>query len=132
MRIIRIIWFAFSLLLRKMRWSMGDRSPISATLKLTTQCNLSCNHCPWLKQKNQDMSTGKWKNIIQELKNHGAIFLVLEGGEPTLRKDLQELIEFGRSLGMITIVVTNCTRSLGEYRPEMYRLYISWLVNEIT
>jgi len=130
MKIIKIIWFAFPFLLRKIRWSFGDRSPISATLKLTTQCNLSCNHCPWLKQKNQEMSTGKWKNIIRKLKNRGVRFLVLEGGEPTLRKDLQELIEFGRSLGMIPIVATNCMRSLGAYRPEMFLVSIDGLRDE--
>jgi len=130
MRMIKIIRFGFPFLLRKMRWSLGDRSPLSATLKLTTQCNLRCNHCPWLKQKSQDLSTGKWKNIIRELKKRGVRFLVLEGGEPTLRQDLQELIEFGRSLGMITIVATNCTRSLKEYRPEMFLVSIDGLRDE--
>ena len=130
MRMIKIIRFGFPFLLRKMRWSLGDRSPLSATLKLTTQCNLCCNHCPWLKQKSQDLSTGKWKNIIRELKKRGVRFLVLEGGEPTLRQDLQELIEFGRSLGMITIVATNCTRSLKEYRPEMFLVSIDGLRDE--
>ncbi len=130
MRIIKIIRFAFPFLLRKMRWSMGNKSPISATLKVTAHCNLTCNHCPWLKQKSQDMSTEKWINIIRELKSRGVMFLVFEGGEPTLRKDLQELIEFGQSLGMITIVVSNCTRSLGDYRPEMFLISIDGLQEE--
>ncbi|MCI5178752.1 MAG: radical SAM protein [Candidatus Electrothrix sp. AW3_4] len=130
MKSIRILLFAFPFILRKIRWSMGDRSPISATLKLTTQCNLSCKHCPWLKQQNTDMPTEQWKDIIQKLQNRGVKFLVFEGGEPTLREDLQELIEFGQSLGMLTLVVTNCTHSLRDYSPEMFLISLDGLQEE--
>lgn len=105
---------------RQMRWLLGDRSPFAATLKVTTRCSLKCRHCPWTNDQGQDLSTSRWIEIIAELADKGARHLVLEGGEPTLRDDLQELIDFGRSKGLKVTVATNCINSLDKYSPDRF------------
>lgn len=105
---------------RQARWLMGDRSPFGATLKLTTRCTLHCRHCPWTDHPEPDLPTARWKEIIAELEARGARHLVLEGGEPTLREDLQELIEFGQRRRLNVTVATNCTRSLEAFTPDRF------------
>jgi MoaA/NifB/PqqE/SkfB family radical SAM enzyme len=112
---------------RQVRWLLGDRSPFGATLKLTTRCTLNCRHCPWLESETDDLPADEWKQIIREVFKLGARHLVMEGGEPTLRDDLQELISFARGLGMKVTVATNCTRPLDRYSPDRYLVSIDGL-----
>ena len=108
---------------RQVRWLLGDRSPFAATLKLTTRCTLNCRHCPWLDRSIPDAPLSKWREVIQEVRRRGASHLVLEGGEPTLRPDLPEIIAFGQSLGMKVTLATNASGPLDQYTP--YRFLVS-------
>ena len=110
-------------LYRLVRWKFGDRSPVVASLKVTQDCNLSCSHCPWRKRVRADLSTQQWKKIIDQVKDRGCTLVTFEGGEPTLRPDLQELIDYGSELGLSTLVVTNGTRDLTSVKPD--RLWVS-------
>jgi len=110
-------------LYRLMRWKLGDRSPIVASLKVTQNCNLSCSHCPWKNKIHSELSTEKWKKIIEQVKNRGCTLVTFEGGEPTLRSDLQELIDYASELGLSTLVVTNGTRNIAGIKPD--RIWVS-------
>jgi MoaA/NifB/PqqE/SkfB family radical SAM enzyme len=105
---------------RQAKWLLGDRSPFAATLKLTTRCSLKCRHCPWTNDPGDDLPTSRWIEIITELSDKGARHLVLEGGEPTLRDDLQELIAFGQSKNMKVTVASNFTHPLEKYTPDRF------------
>ena len=58
--------------------------------------------------------TGDWKKIIKTLWDNGVPHVDFTGGEPTLRDDLLELIEYAEDLGMITGLLTNGVRLADE------------------
>ncbi|HZW04274.1 MAG TPA: radical SAM protein [Anaerolineaceae bacterium] len=55
----------------------------------------------------REMLTDEWKTILDKAWNAGIPHVVFTGGEPTLRPDLPEIIQFGENLGMVTGLLTN-------------------------
>ena len=108
---------------RYILWKLGNRSPISAVLKVTQRCNLKCKHCPW-PQGNKDIPFRKWKNLIKDARSRGCILCIIEGGEPLLRKDLNKLITYAKNEGMLVSVITNGTCNLSYYNPDMFWISI--------
>jgi hypothetical protein len=53
-----------------------------------------------------ELSTEEWKVIIQKSFNAGIPQVIFMGGEPTLRADLIELLQFTESLGMVSGLLT--------------------------
>jgi len=52
------------------------------------------------------------------------IHLILEGGEPTLRPDIDELISYAKNLGMLVMVITNGLHDLSDHDPDSYWISI--------
>lgn len=74
----------------------NHKIPYSAQIELTLRCNAKCSFCsihslPESYLKN-DMNTEQVKSLIDEIADLGVLSLSFTGGEPTLRKDLPELI----------------------------------------
>ena len=62
-------------------------------------CNLQCRHCYAAGQpeaEGKELNTEQWKKIIDRLKSAGVPQVTFTGGEPTLRRDLVELVEYSR------------------------------------
>ncbi len=78
--------------------------------ELTNRCNMGCPYC-FLGEHPEgvlpDLPTNIVKEAIKKLKEGGARMLNYSGGEPLLRDDIIELIEYGHGLGLITILSTN-------------------------
>ncbi|MCM8792738.1 MAG: radical SAM protein, partial [Candidatus Omnitrophica bacterium] len=70
--------------------------PTRVLLNVTIRCNLNCKHCDNWKIKNTDeLTTQQWKNIILYLRRWIKHFdLIIGGGEPLMRDDIIELINF--------------------------------------
>lgn len=65
----------------------------------TWNCNQKCIHCYAAGQKlseTPELSTEKWKKIIDICKKECIPQLTFTGGEPTMRKDLVELIDYSK------------------------------------
>ncbi len=68
--------------------------PLAAVIVLTERCNLSCPHCYLPRPTERDeLSTSRIKKLLVELADVGTLRLVLTGGEPMLRDDLNEIIQ---------------------------------------
>ncbi|MEZ4704202.1 MAG: radical SAM protein [Bdellovibrionota bacterium] len=80
-------------------------------------CNETCKFCYYIQtvkdqSKDKDLPTQEVKNQIQYIRNQGIQILEFTGGEPTIRNDLVELIQFGKSLGFSSIsMITNGLRT---------------------
>ncbi|MBM3154249.1 MAG: radical SAM protein [Chloroflexi bacterium] len=78
----------------------------------TRRCNLRCVHC-YSSAGSHDptdiLSTDEAKAFIRDLADFGVPVLLFSGGEPLLRKDIFELADFARSLGIRTVLSTNGT-----------------------
>lgn len=62
-------------------------------------CNQKCVHCYACGQpqaEEAELGTEDWKRIIDKCRAAGIAQLTFTGGEPTLRDDLVELIEYGK------------------------------------
>ncbi|MCM1270280.1 MAG: radical SAM protein [Ruminococcus flavefaciens] len=63
------------------------------------QCNQKCRFCYAAGQKlsaSKELSTEEWKTAITKLRKSGVPMITFTGGEPTLRADLIELIDYAR------------------------------------
>jgi hypothetical protein len=54
------------------------------------------------KRVDRELTTDEWKSIFEKSWQAGIPHLVITGGEPTLRNDLIELLEFSEHLGQVT------------------------------
>jgi radical SAM protein with 4Fe4S-binding SPASM domain len=77
-------------------------------LKLTDYCNLRCPKCDyWKKDERDDISTESVKKVIEEGAELGLMEVGLSGGEPTLRKDLDEIVSYGVERGIDFRIISN-------------------------
>lgn len=65
--------------------------PFNYTLSITNRCNSHCKTCRIYEQKKIDMSPDEWHLIFKGL-GHTPYWITLSGGEPFIRKDLEQLI----------------------------------------
>ncbi len=83
-------------------------------------CNQKCVHCYAADQKcaeEKELSTDDWKKIIKILRKQKISQVTFTGGEPTMRKDIPELIREAR--WFITRLNTNGVNLTEEYCQEL-------------
>ncbi len=78
-------------------------------MELTKKCNLSCRHCYNVKEKKQELTLRDFRNIFSQLASEGVLFLTFSGGEPFLRKDIQEITTLAREMNFAVRFFTNGT-----------------------
>ena len=92
---------------------MNDFRPYIVSWNLTRRCNLSCPHCYIdstirLEENNSELTLQEARLVIDELSYlNERLMLVLSGGEPLLRRDIYEIIEYASSGGFIPVLGTN-------------------------
>ncbi|MAP62543.1 MAG: mycofactocin radical SAM maturase [Microbacterium sp.] len=74
----------------------GLDAPICLTWELTYACNLSCVHCLSSSGRRdpRELSTAECKAIIDELERMQVFYVNIGGGEPTVRSDFWELLDY--------------------------------------
>lgn len=63
--------------------------------------------CPFGQRAYKDTSLEEEKHIIKALYDAGVCLIAFEGGEPLLRDDLPEILEYSKALGISTSIITN-------------------------
>ena len=77
------------------------------SINVTDRCCLKCIMCNEWKEDKKDLSTEQWEDIIRQSKLLGVKTIFFSGGEPFLRKDIFDLINFTNSLNMDVSFITN-------------------------
>ena len=74
----------------------GLDAPICLTWELTYACNLACVHCLSASGKPdpRELTTQQCKDIIDELERMQVFYVNIGGGEPTVRPDFWELVDY--------------------------------------
>ncbi|MCW2863991.1 MAG: pqqE [Actinoallomurus sp.] len=74
----------------------GLDAPICLTWELTYACNLSCVHCLSSSGRRdpRELDTAECKAVIDELQRMQVFYVNIGGGEPTVRPDFWELVEY--------------------------------------
>ncbi len=77
-------------------FALGLDAPICLTWELTYACNLSCVHCLSSSGRRdpRELSTAECKSVIDELERMQVFYVNIGGGEPTVRPDFWELLEY--------------------------------------
>ncbi|MFX1297707.1 MAG: radical SAM protein, partial [Promethearchaeota archaeon] len=66
----------------------------TALFEITNKCNLRCKHCYKENLDGNDLTLEQIQTILEKLSAFGISHLILTGGEPLLRKDLFQIIDF--------------------------------------
>jgi len=86
-------------------------APLRMDMALTFKCQNDCVHCyAGGPHETTELDTSHWKKVIDRLSQIGVFILTFTGGEPTLREDLSELLQYAQNKGMVTGLITNGRR----------------------
>jgi mycofactocin radical SAM maturase len=74
----------------------GLDAPICLTWELTYACNLSCVHCLSSSGRRdpRELSTAEAMAVVDELERMQVFYVNIGGGEPTVRPDFWELVDY--------------------------------------
>lgn len=89
--------------------SVLNHVPLNVHFDLTYRCNERCHHCYLDHQDHGELNTEEARNVLQQLKNAGSLFLTFSGGEVFVRQDWPELFAFARHLRFDLNIKTNGT-----------------------
>src|SRR4030065_1208502 len=93
-----------------LRYKIGCPRPFFMSYQITLRCNRRCMFCNAWKVKNpEELDTEKAKKIVSELGDIGVSILDITGGEPLIRKDLEEIALQASRQGILVGVNTNGT-----------------------
>ncbi len=84
--------------------------PYAVLCELTHRCPLSCPYCSnpvELEKKSNEINTETWKRVLSEASDIGILQTHFSGGEPTTRKDLEDLVKHASSIGLYTNLITS-------------------------
>lgn len=90
---------------------MKNNAPLVWIIGLTYKCQCNCVHCcvgclnHWKREK--EISTSEVKHLINQSYEMGTMIVSLFGGEPLLRKDILELVDYISSKSMYPHLETN-------------------------
>ncbi len=97
--------------------------PYTLVAELTYRCPLACVYCSNpldFDQHRDELGTAAWLRVLADAEALGVVQVNLSGGEPLLRKDLEELVVEAERLQLYTNLITSglpLTRArLGELR----------------
>ena len=87
--------------------SMIPNRPYHAQWMITRKCNYRCKGCNvWREQDARELSTEEIKKGLDVLKELDVIEVVISGGNPLLREDIKEIVDYA-SRSFITTVYDN-------------------------
>jgi pyrroloquinoline quinone biosynthesis protein E len=98
--------------------------PYTLVAELSYQCPLHCPYCSnpvdiGGERYRDELETEHWIRVFREARAMGVLQLALTGGEPMLRKDLDELVAAGGEASLYSTLVTAGTRFTRERAEQL-------------
>jgi pyrroloquinoline quinone biosynthesis protein E len=84
--------------------------PTTLVAELTHRCPLHCPYCSnpiELVQADRELSTADWQRVLTDARELGVLQLGLSGGEPLVRRDLEQIAAHAVAAGLYTTLVTS-------------------------
>lgn len=88
----------------------------------TRQCNLYCEHCyagADCEAAAGEFSTAEARDLLDDLAAYGVPVVLFSGGEPLVREDLTELVDYASEQGLRPVLSTNGTLLTRERAREL-------------
>lgn len=83
--------------------------PIGMLAELTHRCPLQCPYCSnpvELMKANRELDTDGWLSVFNQAADLGVLQVHLSGGEPTLRRDLEDIVSCLSARAVYTNLIT--------------------------
>jgi pyrroloquinoline quinone biosynthesis protein E len=87
-----------------------EGGPAGLLAELTHRCPLQCPYCSnpiELERANAELTAEEWGETFRQAAAIGALQLHLSGGEPTARRDLEDILAFAVEAGLYTNLITS-------------------------
>jgi PqqA peptide cyclase len=84
--------------------------PLALLAELTHRCPLQCPYCSnpvELERAAGEIDTAAWRRALDEAAALSVLQVHFSGGEPTVRKDLEALVEHAARVGLYTNLITS-------------------------
>jgi len=99
--------------------------PLIAGHKLLYSCNLRCRMCPfWRRSDERLLTLSEEVKMMDKLAEAGVLFMGFEGGEPTLRRDLPDILRESHERFHTSLVTNGFTLS---NKVEQIHRYLDYL-----
>jgi pyrroloquinoline quinone biosynthesis protein E len=85
------------------------RAPVGLLAELTHRCPLQCPYCSnplELERVNTELTTEEWQKVMRQAGQLGILQVHLSGGEPTIRRDLEDIVKTASQAGLYTNLIT--------------------------
>ncbi|MBI5248625.1 MAG: 12,18-didecarboxysiroheme deacetylase [Desulfomonile tiedjei] len=107
----------------------ADKKPV-VVWNVTRRCNLKCVHCySHSEDKNYggELSNKEGKALIEDLSEFGSPVILFSGGEPLIRPDILELIQYAVQMGRRAVVSTNGTLITERVATKLQEIGLSYV-----
>lgn len=87
----------------------APQPPMGMLAELTHRCPLSCPYCSnplELERATGELTTEEWLRVIDEAADLGVLQIHFSGGEPTVRRDLEQLLSRARDREIYSNLIT--------------------------
>ncbi|WP_205574628.1 pyrroloquinoline quinone biosynthesis protein PqqE [Indioceanicola profundi] len=84
--------------------------PLALLAELTHRCPLACPYCSnpvEMARAGQELGTPGWRRVIDQAAALGVLQIHFSGGEPLVRRDLEELVSHSAKAGLYTNLITS-------------------------
>ena len=85
----------------------NKRTPINIMFSVTNRCPSRCNYCVIPLRKQRELTTQEIFSLFDQLSENGTQRLGLWGGEPLMREDIGEIIEYAKGKGFYVTLDSN-------------------------
>jgi len=97
--------------------------PVLATFQVNLRCNSACGYCDLpLNVGRYEMAREEIQQVFSCLYRDGVRFVLVQGGEPLLRRDLPEILEDLSAIGLHLTLITNGTKITPQLVERLSRL----------
>jgi MoaA/NifB/PqqE/SkfB family radical SAM enzyme len=100
--------------------------PVLATFQVNLRCNSACGYCDLpLNVGRYEMTREEIRDIFFSLYRDGVRFVLVQGGEPLLRRDMPEILEDLSAIGFHLTLITNGTKVTLQLLERLGRLPVA-------
>ena len=100
--------------------------PVLATCQVNLKCNSACGYCDLpLNVGRYEMTRKEIHVVFSHLYREGVRFVLVQGGEPLLRRDVPEILEELSAIGFHLTLITNGTKITPQLVERLSQLQVA-------
>ncbi len=85
----------------------NSKIPLNVMLSVTNRCTSNCNYCNVPNRAQRELTTKEIFDLVDQIAESGAERLGLWGGEPLMREDIGQIIDYAKAKGLFVTLDSN-------------------------